>query len=55
MSSNKLLNALLISVLTALISGANVEPACAEEDILIDNFERWWEDTKWIVEGQAFD
>ena len=28
--------------------------ACAEEDILIDNFERWWEETKWTVEGQAF-
>ena len=27
--------------------------ACAEEDILIDNFERWWEDTKWTAEGQA--
>jgi len=54
MSSNILLNALLISALTVLVPGANVKPACADEDILINNFEKWWEDTKWIVEGEAF-
>jgi fructan beta-fructosidase len=49
-----MLNALLIPALTALFFGVNVEPACAQENILFDNFERWWDDPKWTVEGRAF-
>lgn len=28
--------------------------ACAADDILIDNFDSWWEESNWTAEGEAF-